>query len=97
MIAPEPGEPLLHYIMAIAEVVSMVLVTERLEPRQAQAPKGAPAARSRSQGSDPTEGPRAQEASRSQLPEPTLSPKPQIGYRLPEVPSGPEDQGAYGS
>jgi hypothetical protein len=32
MVALEPGEPLLLYIMATAEVVSMVLVAERPEP-----------------------------------------------------------------
>jgi hypothetical protein len=33
MVAPEPGEPLLLYIVATSEAVSMVLVTERLNPR----------------------------------------------------------------
>jgi hypothetical protein len=32
MVAPEPGEPLLFYIVATSEAVSMVLVTERLDP-----------------------------------------------------------------
>jgi hypothetical protein len=32
MVAPEPGEPLLLYIVATSEVVSMVLVTERPNP-----------------------------------------------------------------
>jgi hypothetical protein len=43
MVALEPGEPLLLYIMATIEVVSMVLVTEWPEPRQPQTLKGAPA------------------------------------------------------
>jgi hypothetical protein len=34
MVAPEPGEPLLLYIMAIADAVSMVLVMERPKPHQ---------------------------------------------------------------
>jgi hypothetical protein len=34
LVAPEPGEPLLLYIVAIADAVSMVLVTERPEPHQ---------------------------------------------------------------
>jgi hypothetical protein len=32
MVAPEPNEPLLLYITATSEAVSMVLVTERLDP-----------------------------------------------------------------
>jgi hypothetical protein len=32
MVAPEPGEPLLLYIVAISEAMSMVLVTERPDP-----------------------------------------------------------------
>jgi hypothetical protein len=47
MVAPNPDEPLLLYIMATTEVVSIVLVTERPEPKHPQAPKGALAARSR--------------------------------------------------
>jgi hypothetical protein len=31
-VASEPGEPLLLYIVAIAEAMSMMLVTERPEP-----------------------------------------------------------------
>jgi hypothetical protein len=90
MVAPEPGEPLLLYIEATTEVTSMVLVAERPKPKQP--PKGAPAARSRSLDPDPTKGPCDQEAFGSQLPDPTLCPKPQIGSRLLEVPSGLEDQ-----
>jgi hypothetical protein len=33
MVALEPSEPLLLYIVATAEVVSMVLVAERPEPK----------------------------------------------------------------
>jgi hypothetical protein len=36
MVAPEPGEPLLLYIIATAEAVSMILVIERPEPPQPQ-------------------------------------------------------------
>jgi hypothetical protein len=53
MVAPEPGEPLLLYIAATAEVVSMVLVVEQPEPQQPQALKGAPTTGSRSQDPDP--------------------------------------------
>jgi hypothetical protein len=94
MVALEPGKPLLLYVVATTEVMSMVLVTERPEPRQHQALKGAPVADSGSQDPNPTGGPVDKEASGSQIPEPTLSPEPQIGSQLPEAASGPEDQGA---
>jgi hypothetical protein len=32
MVAPEPSEPLLLYIVATSEAVSMVMVAERLDP-----------------------------------------------------------------
>jgi hypothetical protein len=94
MVAPEPDEHLLLYIVAKAQVMSMVLVTERPESKQPQALKGAPVTRSGSEDPDPTEGPRDQEVSGSQIPEPALSPEPQSGSWLLEVPSGPKDQGA---
>jgi hypothetical protein len=53
MEALEPGEHLLLYIMATAEVMSMVLVAEQPEPKQPQALKGAPVAGSGSQDLDP--------------------------------------------
>jgi hypothetical protein len=49
MVASEPNELLLLYIMATAEVVSMVLVAERQEPKKPQALKGAPVTGSGSQ------------------------------------------------
>jgi hypothetical protein len=55
MVAPEPNEHLLLYIVAKAEVVSMILVIERPEPKQPQARKGVPTVRPGSQDSDPTE------------------------------------------
>jgi hypothetical protein len=58
MVAPKLGEPLLLYIAAIAEVISMVLVAELPEPKQPQALKGAPAIESGSQDPDPAEGSR---------------------------------------
>jgi hypothetical protein len=96
-VAPEPGEPLLLYITAIAEVVSMVLVVERPKPKQPQLLKGAPIAGSISQDPDTVEGSRDQEASESKQSEPTLRPEPQIGCKLSEVPSGPKSQEASGS
>jgi hypothetical protein len=58
MVAPEPGEPLLLYIVATTKVISMMLVVEQLKPKQPQVLKGAPAAGSRSQDLDPAEGSR---------------------------------------
>jgi hypothetical protein len=78
MVAPEHGEPLLLYITATTEVVSMMLIVEQPEPRQPQALKGSLVANSRSQDPDPVGGPR-DDASGSQNPEPTLSLEPQIG------------------
>jgi hypothetical protein len=79
MVALKPGEPLLLYITTTIEVVSMVLVIERLEPKQPQALKGAPVVGYGSQDPNSAEGPCDQKDSGSQLPEPTLSPEPQIG------------------
>jgi hypothetical protein len=39
MVAPEPSEPLLLYIMARTDVMSMVLVMERPDPKAEEAPK----------------------------------------------------------
>jgi hypothetical protein len=94
MVAPKLGEHLLLYIVATGEVVSMVLVTERIKPKQPQALKGAPTPGSGSQDPDPAEGPHDQEVFGSQIMEPTLSPKPKVRSRLLEAPSGPEDQEA---
>jgi hypothetical protein len=44
MVALEPGESVLLYIAGTMNVVSMVLVTQWLEPQQPQVPKGAPTA-----------------------------------------------------
>jgi hypothetical protein len=40
MVASEPNEPLLLYIIATAEAISMVLIAEQQEPQQPQMPKG---------------------------------------------------------
>jgi hypothetical protein len=94
MVVSELGEHLLHYIMATAEVMSMVLATEGSEPKLPQVSKGAPAAGSGSQDLGPAEGPRDQEAYGSQILEPTQSHEPQMGFWLSEAPSGPKDQEA---
>jgi hypothetical protein len=41
MVVPEPGEPLLLYSTAMANAISMVLVTEQPEPPPPLAAKGA--------------------------------------------------------
>jgi hypothetical protein len=53
MVAPEPSEPLLLYIMATAEVLSMVLVAERPEPQPQVLKGGASASDSGSQDPEP--------------------------------------------
>jgi hypothetical protein len=69
MVAPEPGEPLLLYIMATSEAVSMVLVTERPDPYSTHELGGSPADGSGSQDPGPVEEPRAVMAAGSQSPE----------------------------
>jgi hypothetical protein len=88
MVAPEPGEPLLLYIAATAEVMSMMLVAERLEPQQSQVPKEGSAGGSRSQDSDLAEEPGDKEVVGSQLSEPSQAPKPQVGSQPSEPTPG---------
>jgi hypothetical protein len=98
MVAPEPGEPLLLYITATTEVVSMVLVVERPEPQQPQVSKGVSAGGFVSQDPDPLPKELGdKEAIGSQLPEPSLAPKPQVGFQSPEPTSGLVDHAATGS
>jgi hypothetical protein len=92
MVAPEPDEPLLLYIAAIAKVMSMVLVVERQEPHQHQAPKGAHAANSGCQDPDPAGRLGDKEVAGSQRPKPTLSFEPQVRSQLPEAASSPRNQ-----
>jgi hypothetical protein len=42
MVAPEPGEPLLLYITATADVMSMVLVMEQPDPKAEEEPMSQP-------------------------------------------------------
>jgi hypothetical protein len=69
MVAPEPGEPLLLYIVATVEAVSMVLVTERPDPHTPFELGSSSASGSGSQDPGPAEELRAREAAGSQLPE----------------------------
>jgi dsDNA-binding SOS-regulon protein len=65
MVAPELREPLLLYIAATVEVVSMVLVGKRLEPPQPQETKEAPTNGSGSKGLEPAGSPEVGVAARS--------------------------------
>jgi hypothetical protein len=49
MVAPEPSEPLLLYIMASTDAVRMVLVMEQPEPQQHQVPEAKEAPGSQTQ------------------------------------------------
>jgi hypothetical protein len=99
MVAPEPGEPLLLYIAATVEVVSIVLVVERPEPKQLQALKGAHVAKSGSQDSDPADGSCDHEAFRSQHLEVPSGHMDQVtsGSQIPEPTLGPNSQHTVGS
>jgi dsDNA-binding SOS-regulon protein len=65
MVALEPREPLMLYIAATAEAVSMILVTERPEPPQPQETKEASTNGSGSQDPEPAGSPRVGVAVRS--------------------------------
>jgi hypothetical protein len=75
MLASEPSEPVLLYITATTEVVSMVLIIERPKPQQPQSPKGTPAVGSGSHDLNPAGEPRDKEVTESQLPEPAVTPR----------------------
>jgi hypothetical protein len=79
MVASETGEPLLLYIVATSEVVSMVLVVEQPESRQPQLPKGTSIGGFGFQDPDPTEGLGNKEAVGSKLSESSSAPEPQVG------------------
>jgi hypothetical protein len=91
MAAPEPGEPLLLYIVATAEAVSMVLVGERPDPHNPHELGSSSASGSGSQDLGLVEEPRAGEAARSQLPE-ICSAHGDTRSQPPEAASGPDDQ-----
>jgi hypothetical protein len=74
MVAPEPGEPLLLYIVATSEAMSMVLVTERPDPHDLHELGSSSADKSGSQDPGPTEEPGVVTAARSQSPEVTAGP-----------------------
>jgi hypothetical protein len=68
MVAPEPGEPLLLYIAATLEAVSMVLVTEEPNPHGLHELESSSANGSSSQDPRPTEEPGVADGSGSQDP-----------------------------
>jgi hypothetical protein len=84
MVAPEPGEPLLLYIVATAKVLSMVLVAERPEPH----PKCRRGLCERFR----VPGPGAHGGG-SQVPMGHNA----VGSQLPKAISGPDNQEAIGS
>jgi hypothetical protein len=86
MVAPEPGEPLLLYITATAEAVSMVLVTERSEPPQPQETKETSVNSSGSQDMEPA-SPEVRVTAGSQLPEASLALETTPGPITPPDPS----------
>jgi hypothetical protein len=89
MVAPKPGEPLLLYIAATVDAVSMVLVVERPEPCQHQEPEAEEAP-----GSLPQEAP--QEPKAEEAPAPKLCDRANTiaEPQLPEVDLGPINQEA---
>jgi hypothetical protein len=66
MVAPEPGEPLLLYIAATSEAVSMVLVVERPDPHALHELGSSSTDGSGSLDPRPAEEPRAANGSGSQ-------------------------------
>jgi hypothetical protein len=74
MVAPEPGEPLLLYIAATLEAVSMVLVTEEPNPHGLHELESSSANGSSSQDPRPTEEPGVADGSGSQDPGPPEEP-----------------------
>jgi hypothetical protein len=66
MVAPEPGEPLLLYIAATSEAVSMVLVTEQPDPHNTHELESSSARGSGSQDPGPVDEPGAITAAESQ-------------------------------
>jgi hypothetical protein len=69
MVAPKPGEPLMLYIAATAEAVSMVLVAERPEPPHPQETKETSVNGSGSQDPEPVGSPDVGVADASLAPE----------------------------
>jgi hypothetical protein len=99
MVAPESGEPLLLYIAAASEAVSMVLIIERPDPHAPHELGSSSADGSGSLDPRPTEESGAADGSRSQDPRPTkeLGADAVAESQSPEAAMGPPDQGVTGS
>jgi hypothetical protein len=95
MVAPEPGEPLLLYIVATAEAVSMVLVADQLDTHNPHKLGSSSANGSGSQDLGLVEEPNTEEAARSQLSK--VDPAHgDTGSQPLEAVSGPHDQKVMG-
>jgi hypothetical protein len=98
MVAPEPDEPLLLYIAATSEAVSMVLVAERSDPHDLHELGSSSADGSGSQDPGPADEPGADAVGRSQSPEAAMDPPDQgvtgsLGSVLPLGANGREFPG----
>jgi hypothetical protein len=91
MVAPEPGEPLLLYIAAASETVSMVLVTERSDPHALHELRSCSTDGSRSLDPRPTEESGAADGSGSQDPRPVEETEADTtaGSQFPEAAMAP--------
>jgi hypothetical protein len=88
MVVPEPGEPILLYIVDTSEAVSMVLVAKRPDPHSLHGFGSSSADESGSQDPGPAEEPGAVVAAGSQSPEATVAPHDLavMGSRTSELP-----------
>jgi hypothetical protein len=96
VVAPEPGEPLLLYIMATTEAVSMVLLTERPDPLAIHEHGSSSASGSGSQDQGPVEKLKAGQTVRSQHPE-VIPAHGDTESQPPETASGPRDKTVTGA
>jgi hypothetical protein len=92
MVAPEPGEPLLLYIAATSEAMSMVLVAKWPDPHGLHELGSSSADGLGSQDPGPVEEPGANPAAGSQSPKAVTGPPDQTvtGSRTSELPPGAE-------
>jgi hypothetical protein len=96
VVAPEPGEPLLLYIVATAEAVSMVLVVERPDPLAAHEHGSSSASGSGSRDPGPAVGPEAGQTAGPQLPE-VIPAHSDTGSQPPETTSDPHGKAVTGA
>jgi dsDNA-binding SOS-regulon protein len=88
MVAPEPREPLMLYVVAIAEAVSMILVADQPESPQPQETKEASANGSGSHDPEPAGSPGVGVVVGSQLLEASPAPESQGGTNSATAPRG---------